>query len=337
MSASTTASPATHASPDAFRHEALLYSGDAGFLDGTLPFVREGVAAGEPVLVVVSAERIRGLRSALGDDADRVCFTDMAEVGKNPARIIPAWRAFLDDNGGGTRRLRGIGEPIWSTRSPAELAECQRHEALLNVAFVGSGPWWLLCPYDVASLPADVIHEAERTHPYVAERGSHRTSHACRDLEAMAAPFDAPLPPPPVPHLEMAFDADDLPSLRRLVADRAGRVGLAASGTDELVLAVHEVAANSVRHGGGRGVLRIWQEDDRLVCEVTDSGHIVEPLIGREQPPLDGPSGRGLWLVNQLCDLVQLRSYPHGTVVRIHARCGDASPSADSSALAPSA
>jgi hypothetical protein len=110
-----------------FRHEALLYAGEVGFLAGTLPFVREGVAAGEPVLVVVSAARIGLLRSALVGDADRVAFADMADVGANPARIIPAWRDFVAGHDVATRRARGIGEPIWAGRTPAELVECQRH------------------------------------------------------------------------------------------------------------------------------------------------------------------------------------------------------------------
>jgi hypothetical protein len=43
---------------ETFRHEAPLYAGEVDFLTGTLPFIREGMAAGEPVLVVVSAARI---------------------------------------------------------------------------------------------------------------------------------------------------------------------------------------------------------------------------------------------------------------------------------------
>jgi hypothetical protein len=123
---STTMTPPV---PDtSFRHEALLYAGEAEFVDRTLPFIRDGLDADEPTLVVVDAAKIERLRSALDGDADRVHFTDMAVVGHNPARIIPAWRAFVDEHRGTGRQLRGIGEPISATRSPAELVECQRHE-----------------------------------------------------------------------------------------------------------------------------------------------------------------------------------------------------------------
>ena len=107
----------------AFKHEAMLYAGIDGFVNGTAPFLREGVAAGEPALVVVSADKIRKLRAALGADADAVFFADMADVGANPARIIPAWRRFVDDHAPAGRPLRGIGEPIYPERSPDALVD----------------------------------------------------------------------------------------------------------------------------------------------------------------------------------------------------------------------
>lgn len=167
-------SPATRS---AFRHAALLYAGDSGFLAGTVPFVQEAVAGDEPALVVVSEPKIGLLRRSLGRDADRVCFVDMAEVGRNPARIIPAWQAFLGDRPASGRPVRGIGERVSSRRSPAELVECQRHESLLNLAFAGTYDWWLLCPYDTASLSRKVIEEAHRSHPVVVHEQGGRTEH----------------------------------------------------------------------------------------------------------------------------------------------------------------
>jgi len=73
----------------------------------------------------------------------------MRVLERNPARIIPAWRRFLDRQGGDRRSVRGIGEPIWSGREEQELTECQRHESLLNVAFDHGQAWRLLCPYDL--------------------------------------------------------------------------------------------------------------------------------------------------------------------------------------------
>ncbi|HEY1450507.1 MAG TPA: ATP-binding protein, partial [Solirubrobacteraceae bacterium] len=89
---------------------------------------------------------------------------------------------------------------------------------------------------------------------------------------------------------------------------------------EDFVLAVNELATNSVQHGGGGGMLRVWQEPGALVCDVRDRGFIEDPLAGRRRPPIDQYGGRGLWLVNRLCDLVQIRSSPSGTVVRVHMR-----------------
>ena len=177
-----------------FRHEARFYEGADGFVDATAPFVRAGVEADEAVLVVVDAPKIGWLRNALGDDARRVSFADMALVGRNPARIIPAWASFVRDSLAAGRTPRGVGEPIGPQRSPAAMRECHLHESLLNTAFgqPGSSPWRLLCPYDTAALEPGVLAVARTTHPFVDDElsGAHR--HI--DPEA---PFAEPLPDPP--------------------------------------------------------------------------------------------------------------------------------------------
>lgn len=304
---------------EAFSHEALLYAGEDEFADATLAFLRGGLEADEPMLVVVSAAKIAMLRAELGDDAGRVQFGDMDEIGTNPARIIPAWREFVDAQPAG-RAFRGIGEPIWAGRSPAELAECQRHEALLNLAFADSAPWRLLCPYDTTSLPADVLEEAHRSHPVIVDRDEERLSGTYRDLDEVAAPFDWPLPDPPSAAERLAFGPGALSRVRAFVRSQADRAGLGAERGADFVLAANEVATNSLRHGGGRGILRIWAEPDALICEVADRGRIDQPLVDRQAPALGKENSRGLWIANQVCELVQIRSFPTGSVVRLHMR-----------------
>jgi anti-sigma regulatory factor (Ser/Thr protein kinase) len=302
----------------AFRHEALLYAGIDEFLAGTVPFILDGVTARQPVLVVVSGDKIERLRAELNGHSAGVHFADMADVGQNPARIIPAWRRFLDDNGGGRLPVRGIGEPIWAGRSDEELVECQRHEALLNYAFDRSDAWWLLCPYDTRTLSADVVSEALCTHPHVVEAGQYRPSTTYRDDAAQ--PFDRCLPAPPPWAKSFAFDAAALDDARHLVVAYAATHGLVAGREEELAVAVGELLSNSVRHGGGHGVGSVWHVDDTLVCEVRDGGWLSNPLAGRERPSTTQERGRGLWMVNHLCDLMQIRSSPTGTVVRVRLR-----------------
>lgn len=303
---------------DEFRHEALMYAGIPDFLAGTVPFVRGGLELGEPVLVVESAAKIALLRAELGPDAEGVLFADMSGVGANPARIIPAWRDFVIQHGGAGRRLRGIGEPIWNGRSSDELIECQRHESLLNTAFATGDPWWLLCPYDTAALDPQVIEEARRSHPFVTDGATFQRSNAYRGLAASGGPFDAALPEPGTSTQALEFTAGGLVELRGLVALNATSAGLSASRVGDLVLAVNEIGTNSVVHGGGQGTMRIWSDEATVVCEIRDSGRFDRPLIDRERPAADAPGPRGLWLANQLCDLVQIRSFPAGTAVRLH-------------------
>lgn len=301
-----------------FRHEALLYEGVDGFVDGTVPFLRAGAIAGEAMLVVVNAAKIDALREALGPDAPSVTFANMGDVGANPGRIIPAWRTFVDAHPG--QPLRGIGEPIWATRSSAELVECQRHEALLNVAFADATGFALLCPYDVEALDPAVIEKAHQSHPVVVSDGAQTASASYVALAEGAEPFTEPLPAPPEDADALAFERAALGSVRGLVASRALAAGLSAERVGDLVLAVNELATNSVKHGGGQGILRVWFEPGAVVCEISDNGAIVEPLAGRRRPGSGDVGGHGLWLCNQLCDLVQIRAFPGGGVVRLHMR-----------------
>jgi anti-sigma regulatory factor (Ser/Thr protein kinase) len=217
------------------------------------------------------------------------------------------------------RRIWGVGEPVWPGRSEAELVECRRHEALVNLAFADAGPVSFLCPYDMA-LGDGAIADAHRTHPGVVQDGECRCSDCFSGTEAAAAPFADPLPAPRGPVADRAFVAGDLADMRHFVARRARSAGLGPSRCDDLVLAVNEVVSNSIRHGGGSGELRIWREGETLLCEVSDAGRLDDPLAGRRRPDIAEIGGHGLWIANQVCDLVQLRSFPEGSVVRIHMR-----------------
>ncbi|MDP9437089.1 MAG: sensor histidine kinase [Actinomycetota bacterium] len=300
-----------------YRHEAYLYRGRQGFLDTTAPFVAEGAALGQPVMVAVVPARLEPLRAALGARAEHVYWVDTAELGANPARIIPAWRQFVDDHGGEARPVRGVGEPVWAGRRPAELVEGQFHEALLNLAVEPDTPLWLRCAYDAQALPADVLDEAARSHPALVDGEDYLGSRSYGGADHASTVFSGALPEPDAGVEELAFDEETLDAVRRTVLARAEEAGLGHGRSADLALAVAEASSNSVRHGGGRGRLRVWQQDDALVCEITDSGEIADALAGRRTPSLTAEGGRGLWMVNQLGDLVQLRSRPGSSTVRV--------------------
>ena len=291
----------------AFDHRSLLYADDAEFLAGTAQFLRDGLEDGDLMLVAVGPEKTALLRDELREAADGMRFADMHELGRNPGRMISAWRDLVDARDG--RHVRGIGEPIWAGRSPDELGEAQRHERLLNLAFAETAGFDLLCPYDVTLLSDAVIDEAAHSHPHARAAGSA--------WESGWNPFDGRLSPVPPGSTETWFRTDSLSEVRALVALVAADGGLAEARCAELVLAVGELATNSIRHGGGSGLLRPWGAGDRIVCPVEDAGHMRDPLVGRRRPRPGQIGGYGLWLVHQLCDLVQVRSAPFGSLVRV--------------------
>jgi len=134
---------------------------------------------------------------------------------------------------------------------------------------------------------------------------------------AHAPGFGEPLAAPPACAESVAFDLD-LSPLRRLVKARARALGLAPARVVDLVLAVGEATANTIRHAGGAGTLRIWHDDAEIVCEVSDLGRIENPRAGQLPPPAGTRGGQGLWIIQQACDRVELRSSEAGTVIRMH-------------------
>ncbi|MBI9116214.1 sensor histidine kinase [Sanguibacter suaedae] len=300
-----------------YHHEAFFWTGIEEFLGRTVPFVEEGLAEGAPVVVALTAPREAALRDALGTAASTVVFHDMTEFGHNPARLIPAWLDHLAAHRGTAVRLRGVGEPVWAGRRAPEIAECHIHEALLNVAIPHDAPLVLLCPYERDTLGAGVLDEVHRTHPTLTHHSGPRTNGAYAGDRHARTLWSHPLPSPASTPVELTVTRGSLAAARRLVVARARGAGLDHARAEDLRLAVTEVAANSLDHGGGGGTLRVWTEPGAFVFEVMDAGTLDDPLVGRSTPSTAQPRGRGLWLVNQLCDLMQIRSGARGTTVRV--------------------
>jgi anti-sigma regulatory factor (Ser/Thr protein kinase) len=299
-----------------FEHEAMFYRGDPDFLAGLLPFIRDGLESDEAVVVAEPLPRLDLLRDALDGDAGAVEFLDMAEIGANPARIIGVWAEALDRHTAAGRRLRGVGEPAFVGRRTAELVECRLHELLLNHAFDAGTGWRLLCPYDQDHLPRAVTQAALRTHPVRSTSDSRLPSNGYAAGTHMVA-FGERLPAPGDAVLRGGYGPGDVAATRRTVAQWARSCGLPEDRVEVLELAASELATNSIRHGGGAGTVAMWLDESAAVLEFSDTGTLTDPLTGRLAPASAQEGGRGLYLVNQLCDLVQLRSSDHGTTVRV--------------------
>jgi anti-sigma regulatory factor (Ser/Thr protein kinase) len=313
--------PPAVAERDQFEHLGLLYRDSDEYVAGTTTFVLSALAADDPVLVAVPGGNLDLIRDGLGIAGRRVRFADMSVAGRNPGRIIPGvLLAFADEHRG--QRVSIIGEPIWPGRTVIEYPACAAHEAIINVAFTGRNAA-ILCPYDVTGLEAEAVADAEHTHPVMLDGPLRRPSAVYGDPLDAAALFNRPFPDPPPDATAMSFQGfDELAAVRRFVVQQAVAAGMPEPRVADLTIAVNEVAANTSEHGGGSGLLSVWTEAGTLVCQVTDSGHLHDALAGRIPPTPDQHRGRGLYLVNQLCDLVRVYSRPSGTAIRLHMALG---------------
>lgn len=301
---------------DPFVHPALFYRTPEEYAAGVGGFVRAAVEAGEPVFVAVPGGQGELLRTWLGDAAEEVAFADMTRLGRNPGRILAALQGFADQHAG--RAARIVGEPIWAGRTRSEILEATKHEALINAAFAGRRAT-ILCPYDTARLDPVVVADARRTHPTLIEEGKESASHAYADPAVVCADCDEPLPEPPdAPPFD--FGTGRLREVREHAEGWLRGTALSAARQGDLVLAVAEAAANSVAHGGGAGTLRLWTaESGDVTAEIRDGGKLANPLAGRRKPALvSAEGGRGLWMMHQLCDLVEIRSSEDGLTLRLH-------------------
>jgi anti-sigma regulatory factor (Ser/Thr protein kinase) len=301
----------TQAAPG-FQHQALLCRDRADCLGSALSFVHDGASRDEAISIGVSAPLSTPLRDALGR-SPHIAFFDMTELGRNPRRIISAMLDFAGAHEG--RPLRYVSEPCGPGRTAAEQAEAVLHESLLGLA-LPRYPASVLCLYNEAELDAAAVSCAEQTHPVVISGGRPRPSAAYAGPGAVPGECERPLPPVPPSAAALSY-RDDLRPVRALVTRCAQEAGLPRGRTADLTLAVSEVAANTLRHTRGGGTLHVWRAAGEIVCQIADSGTITDRLVGRRRPAPDA-SGQGLWVVNQVCDLVELRSGPAGTIVRMH-------------------
>ncbi|GAA4796031.1 sensor histidine kinase [Actinomycetospora chlora] len=317
MSSATTIGRHRRGSGDpGFEHAALFYDDDDHLATGVVASVRAGLEAEEAVVVVLADSHLTRVRDVLGDDAGAVVLQEARRLGRNPARLVPALHTFLAEHPG--RRVRAIGEGLWSGRPAEEIAAHLQHDALTNVAFADR-PVTMLCPYDTRVIDADGAADARAAHPLLVEDGTTVPNATYGDPVKLAEAVTGPLADPPEDGETLLFRAPLGPrTVRRAVADHAAAAGLAPDRVADLCLAVHEVAVNTVVHTDGAGILSLWHTDDRVVVEIQDGGYVDDPLVGRHPPGPEDGRGYGLFLTHRLCDFVRMQSTRDaGTVVRM--------------------
>ena len=113
------------------------------------------------------------------------------------------------------------------------------------------------------------------------------------------------------------FDSEVLVTVRNAAAAHASELGMSDDQVDDLVLVVQELAANAVRHGGGRGTVRLWRTGGQIMCEVSDPGRARADLntVGLTPQPPGNVGGRGLWIARQFTHRLDIHTSDGGTRV----------------------
>jgi anti-sigma regulatory factor (Ser/Thr protein kinase) len=306
-----------------FAHQALLYDSRDAFLDAVMPFLRDGVAHGDAVILASPPEPREAVRHAL--TPAEAASVDVLAAGTHYARTAHAltrYQQLLSRHVRAGRRVRVVGEPPPATLRGREAGEALLTDAAFNAVcrFPGAS---VVCAYDERVVPPRLVASVRRSHSEVVEDGVRRTSPDYTDPHVLLGEdrHGRPLPEPRAEVAELASPRDAA-EVRAFVHDHARRAGLAPPGLDDFLAAVNEIATNAQTHAV-IDTVRVWRDRDHLVCEVRDNGPgIVDLLAGFRHPEPHWTAGRGLWLARQLTALLELRTGPGGTTVRLHAAVG---------------
>jgi anti-sigma regulatory factor (Ser/Thr protein kinase) len=291
--------------PTGMWHEAMAYSSPPELVGDLVPRIGGAIDAGDVVTAVLDDEIGGQVRSALGAAADDVQFLDPRSV-----HSVPGFTTAL--------RWSRLGRAVDASGNRAVVGQ-----QLLDLPGCGPAYWARLClglEVAMAGLPLTVLcpfpdgpANRARTDEMHQQPGPNRRYRLPADVIREHPPRPRPDLGPPA--AELRFRDGDLGELRHLATVVAGHGGLPPERVADLVLAVNELATNSLEHGPGSGWLRLWT-DDGVVAEVADAGRLDEPFPGMVRPSPDGPRGRGLWLASELCDVMEVWT-DNGTVIRL--------------------
>jgi anti-sigma regulatory factor (Ser/Thr protein kinase) len=308
-----------------YPHDALLFDSTAHLVDVAVPFLLEGLAAGEAAVVATGPETASALRDAVHGNS-RVHVLDRGDVyrARTPTAITTFRRLAEQRTAEGVSRVRVVGEVNFGDTA-RDWLEWQRYESVINEALAG-WPLWGLCVFDTRRLPDPVLDSALHTHSHVASTAGRTPNPAfvppaeyLRSLPVPAEPLEA------TPPRLWARDVEDFVGLRHAVAAQLATVDASSDTVEDYLLAVDEMTSNAIRHGKPPVSLRLWVGEDRIVCSIDDHGPgFDDPFAG--YGPAHGTDlsrgGMGLWLARQLCDHVDISGDDDGAHVRLTVRQG---------------
>jgi AcrR family transcriptional regulator len=290
-------------------HEALVYSSDEEFLESVVPFLQDGLAAGDPTSIVLTPSNSALLREALGRDAPLVSFADASATYRRPAAAFAAYRRHLETelSRPEVELVRVIAE-IPSGLTGEEYAEWMQYESMFNRGFAGY-PLWVVCGYDTRARPEQIVGDALRTHPIVSVGGNRDTNAGYIETDEFV---ERPVTRKgerddgagdPLSGLTLTKERD-LDQLGRLVAGAARAAGLAPSIVDDVTLAASELARDALRLGGREANVHVHRDGAQWHCDVT--GHFQT-----------APGELGLSIARLISERVEVAPRPGAQTVRM--------------------
>ncbi|QUQ67553.1 MEDS domain-containing protein [Kutzneria sp. CA-103260] len=287
------------------RHQGCLYGSDAEFLAMAVPFVRDGLARGEPVLVATTSANLELLHEAMGPEADGVDYAEAAYFGRRPPQRATAIHEYWNRH---HEAVRVIAEPMWTGRSRREIEAWQRMEAGLNVV-LADADIRLICPYDTRIVAPGIAEDACRTHPELV------VGAAAGPSPQFMAPADFVRTHRTAGALDVAADVfhfdGDLAAVRRYVLDRATPLLRSEDDVATFGIAVGESITYLLGHGVTCVSVWVRAAAGRVVCTLhSDQSLALYPFVGFRH-------GDALWLTNQICEWLDVSSDAGGCTVEL--------------------
>jgi anti-sigma regulatory factor (Ser/Thr protein kinase) len=301
-------------SPDgtALRHNAFVYDSDDEYVARAVPFLREGLEAGEGAIVAHTKRGMAMMRDALGTHASAVTFVDVSSAYTRPARALAAYHKVYSEQLRKTPALRAVADVQFGP-DPREWELWIGYEAVFNRAFAHL-PAWVLCSYNATGTPDPIIEGVWQTHPEVVDRTTWTTSGLYEEPDQLLRRITPP--PEPLAQLRSIGSVRDTEQIRELLASELIATGLGEAKTLEMLLAATEIATNATQHGHGIEEIRVGKAHGRFVCEITDRGPGFDDPAAGYLAPRDG-IGNGLWVARQLTWRIEFFQSPRGFTARI--------------------
>ncbi len=296
----------------ALRHNAFIYGSPDEYLARAVPFLKDGLEAGEGAIVAHTKPGMAIMREALGPDAARVTFVDVSSAYTQPARTLAAYHRVYAGQLQKTPKLRAVADVQFGP-DPREWDLWTGYEAVFNRSF-SHLPAWVLCSYNANGTPDSIIEGVWQTHPEVVAVDAWSKSGLYQDPDRLLRRIT---PSPEVlPHLRSIPFGRNLEQLRESLAPELIAAGFGEAKTLESLVAVTEVATNATQHGAGIDDVRIGRARGRLVCEIIDRGSGFDDPTAGFLAPRAG-IGRGLWVARQLTWRIEFFHSPGGFTARI--------------------